>query len=151
MSYAELAEFSCWLAVIGSQHKCQLNSIIFISFSPYDDTLSVRGTTVVNGKNRQEFPLSLYQPDCTLLCFLLRELNKNVLSGERSDLLRNKVFGFVSIYFCPRPFKTRMKIPCGCPCICHEPLKCSFCIRVSECNSFVFFCVFSIITLCFLG
>ena len=151
MSYAELAEFSCWLAVIGSQHKCQLNSIIFISFSPYDDTLSVRGTTVVNGKNRQEFPLSLYQPDCTLLCFLLRELNKNVLSGERSDLLRNKVFGFVSIYFCPRPFKTRMKTPCGCPGICHEPLKYSFCIRVSECNSFVFFCVFSIITLCFLG
>ena len=99
MSYAELPEFSCWLAVIGSQHKCQLNSIIFISFSPYDDTLSVRGTTVVNGKNRQEFPPSLYQPDCTLLCFLLRELNKNVLSGERSDLLRNKVFGFVSIYF----------------------------------------------------
>ena len=27
---------------------------------PYDDTLSVRGTTIVNGKNRQEFPLSLY-------------------------------------------------------------------------------------------
>ena len=40
--------------------------------------------------------------------------------------------------------------PCGCPCICHEPLKCSFRIRVSECNSFVFCCVFSIITLCFL-
>ena len=27
--------------------------------------------------------------------------------------------------------------PCGCPCICHEPLKCSFRIRVSECNSFL--------------
>ena len=24
--------------------------------------------------------------------------------------------------------------PCGCPCICHEPLKCSFRIRVSELN-----------------
>ena len=41
---------------------------------PYDDTLSVRGTTIVNGKNRQQFPLSLYQPLCILLCFLLREL-----------------------------------------------------------------------------
>ena len=25
--------------------------------------------------------------------------------------------------------------PCGCPCICHEPLKCSFRTRVSEWNS----------------
>ena len=25
--------------------------------------------------------------------------------------------------------------PCGCPCICHEPLKCSFRTRVSERNS----------------
>ena len=45
----------------------------------------------------------------------------------------------------------KSKTPCGCPCICHEPLKCSFRVRVSEYNSFVFFCVFSIITLCFLG
>ena len=61
MQYAELAEFSCWLAVIGSQHKGQLNLIICISFSLM--TLSVRGTIIVNRKNR--------------------------LQEQRSDLLRN--------------------------------------------------------------
>ena len=29
--------------------------------------------------------------------------------------------------------------PCGCPCICHEPLKCSFRFRVSEWNSQLLF------------
>ena len=32
MSYAELAEISCWLAVIGSQHKCQLNRLFAYRF-----------------------------------------------------------------------------------------------------------------------
>ena len=47
MSYTELAEFSCWL-----NEKSDYLHIVF----PYDDTLSVRGTTIVhvNGKNRQE-------------------------------------------------------------------------------------------------
>ena len=40
--------------------------------------VTLSGTTIVNGKNRrQEFPPSLYQPDCILLCFLLREISKN--------------------------------------------------------------------------
>ena len=43
-----------------------------------------------NKKNRQEFPLSLYQPYCSLLCFLLREINKNKADSQ-DDLLRNKV------------------------------------------------------------
>ena len=49
---------------------------------PYDDTLSVRGTTIVSGKNRQESPLSLYQPAATLLRFLPRKLNKNLAENE---------------------------------------------------------------------
>ena len=32
MSYAELAEISCWLAVIGSQHKCQLKRLFAYRF-----------------------------------------------------------------------------------------------------------------------
>ena len=78
MQYAELPELSCWLAVIGLLAQVSIKfdylHIVFL----YDDTLSVRGTTIINGKNRlQEFPLSLYQPDCILLCFLLREISKN--------------------------------------------------------------------------
>ena len=65
---------------------------------PDDDTLSVQGTTIVNGKNRlQEFPLSLYQPDCILLCFVLREVKKK-LNGQRSDLLRKRSSVFIDIF-----------------------------------------------------
>ena len=102
MQYAELPEFSCWLALIGSQHKCRLNLIIHIVF-PDDDTLSVRSrdNNCKREKNRlQEFPLPLYQPHYILLCFLLREVkNKKKLNGQRNDLLQNKVFSFLSIFF----------------------------------------------------
>ena len=33
MSYVELSEFSSWVTVTDSQHKCSLNSMICISFS----------------------------------------------------------------------------------------------------------------------
>ena len=57
----------------------------------------IRGTTIANEKNRQEFPLSLYRPYCTLLCFLLREVNKNK-ADVQDDLLRKKVSLWALIY-----------------------------------------------------
>ena len=56
----------------------------------------IRGTTIANEKNRQEFPLSLYRPYCRLLCFLLREVNKNK-ADVQDDLLR-KVSLWALIY-----------------------------------------------------
>jgi len=83
MSYPELPEFSCWIAVIGFLAQVSIKFDYLHIVFPYDDTLSVRGTTTVNAKNRlQEFPLSLYQPDCILLCFLLRKVNKNLVDNE---------------------------------------------------------------------
>ena len=73
--------------------------IICISFFPYDDTLSVRGTTIVNGKNRlQEFPLSLYQPDCILLCFLLREVKKKNLTDNEVTYYEIRSSVFIDIF-----------------------------------------------------
>ena len=57
---------------------------------PYDDTLSDRGTTIVNGKKS---PRILSISLSTSLCFLLREVKKT-LNGLGNDLLRNKVFSF---------------------------------------------------------
>ena len=67
---------------------------------PDDDTLSVRGTTVVNEKNFQEFPLSLLTISLNVyyFAFFFAKLKKK-LSEQRSDLLRNKVFGvFIDMF-----------------------------------------------------
>ena len=64
---------------------------------PYDDTLSVRGTIIVNGKiARNSLYLSI-SLTVYYFAFFFAKLKK--LSEQRSDLLRNKVFGaFIDIF-----------------------------------------------------
>ena len=62
MSYLELVEFSSWLTVIDSQHKCPLNLMICISFSLMIISLASEGQQLENGKHFQE--IRIYQPEC---------------------------------------------------------------------------------------
>ena len=76
MSYLELVEFSSWLTVIDSQHKCPLNLMICISFSLMIISLASEGQQLENGKLFQEIPaLSL-------------SVNQNVLYTRLCSLRR---------------------------------------------------------------
>ena len=80
MSYVELTEFSSWLTVIDSQHKCPLNSMICISFSLMIISLASEGQQLENGKHFQEIPsISLSTRMYYILGFVLCDVNTKLI------------------------------------------------------------------------
>ena len=76
MSYLELVEFSSWLTVIDSQHKCPLNLMICISFSLMIISLASEGQQLENGKHFQEIPsISLSTRMYCILGFVLCDVD----------------------------------------------------------------------------
>ena len=80
MSYVELTEFSSWLTVIDSQHKCPLNLMICISFSLMIISLASEGQQLENGKHFQEIPsISLSTRMYYILGFVLCDVNTKLI------------------------------------------------------------------------
>ena len=80
MLYVELVEFSSWLTVIDSQHKCPLNLMICISFSLMIISLASEGQQLENGKHFQEIPsISLSTRMYCILGFVLCDVNTKLI------------------------------------------------------------------------